>query len=311
MSEALEIKNKCDVEVGKLVEKFLRFMEVEKGYSINTLVAYRTDIFYFVDFIFCSAGTVVTKKELSEISIHDFRHWLLARHKDHINSSNARALSSLRSFFRFLSKNDLLTNTEIEKIKTPKIAKLLPKAVDQFDIEKIFAAIPQVQKEEWMSKRDIALLTLIYGCGLRISEALALAKKDFRNTQSLMVSGKGKKQRLLPLLPIINKRIADYLRVCPFDIALESPIFLSKSGKGYTRFDFDKLVRKLRRTLNLPETVTTHSFRHSFATHLLEAGADLRSIQELLGHANLSTTQRYTKIDKVRLLSVYERLGVR
>ncbi len=307
MSEALNIKGKCDVEASNLMEKFFRFLEVEKGYSENTLSSYRIDIFYFVDFLFRANDALVTRKIFEQLSVYDFRKWLVERHDNHVNSSNARALACLRSFFRFLSQNELLNNREIEKIKTPKVVKPLPKAVDQFDIEKIFAAILEVQKVEWKAKRDLALLTLIYGCGLRISEALAVSKNSLQNSQTLIVTGKGKKQRMLPLLPIINKRIEDYFSACPFDIDQDSGIFLGNKGKTYTRYDFDKLIRKIRVMLGLSDTVTIHSFRHSFATHLLEAGADLRSIQDLLGHENLSTTQRYTKIDKSRLLSVYEK----
>ncbi len=294
-----------------LIEEFLRFMAVEKGYSKNTLSSYRIDIFYFVDFLFRANSEVVTKKIFSELTVYDFRKWLVERHGNHINSSNARALACLRSFFNFLSRNELLNNSEIEKIKTPKVVKPLPKAVDQFDITKIFTAIAEVQKIEWKAKRDVALLTLIYGCGLRISEALAVSKNSLQNSQTLIVTGKGKKQRMLPLLPIIKQRIEDYLAICPFSVGQESGIFLGNKGKAYTRYDFDKLIRKIRKMLGLSDTVTTHSFRHSFATHLLEAGADLRSIQDLLGHENLSTTQRYTKIDKSRLLSVYEKFSKR
>ena len=307
MSEALKINDKCDVEMMNLIEEFLRFMEVEKGYSNNTLNSYRIDIFYFVDSLFRKNDVVITKKIFSELTVHDFRKWLVERHGNHVNSSNARALACLRSFFNFLSRNELLTNSEIEKIKTPKVVKPLPKAVDQFDIKKIFAAIAEVQKTEWKAKRDVALLTLIYGCGLRISEALAVSKNSLQNSQTLIVTGKGKKQRMLPLLPIIKQRIEDYLAICPFVVEHESGIFLGNKGKTYTRYDFDKLIRRIRVMLGLSNTVTTHSFRHSFATHLLEAGADLRSIQDLLGHENLSTTQRYTKIDKSRLLNVYEK----
>ena len=311
MSEALKIDDKCDVEVRDLIESFLRFMAVEKGYSNNTLNSYRIDIFYFVDFLFRAKNSPITKKNIAEVSVYDFRKWLIERHDDHVNSSNARALASLRSFFLFLSRNEILNNAEIDKIKTPKVVKPLPKAVDHFDIQKIFAAIPEVEKVEWKAKRGIALLTLIYGCGLRISEALSVSKKSLENSQTLIVTGKGKKQRMLPLLPIVKKRIDEYLSACPFTPEAESGIFLGSKGNTYSRFDFDRLINQIRKKIGLPDTVTPHSFRHSFATHLLEAGADLRSIQDLLGHENLSTTQRYTKIDKSRLLSVYQKFSNR
>jgi integrase/recombinase XerC len=312
MHEALKIDNICDVEVKVLIEKFLRFLQVEKKYSINTLNSYQTDIFYFVDFLFRSKQILVDKKVFEELTIYDFRKWLTEKlTTNHINSSNARAIASLRSLFSFLNQENLILNYQIKKIKTPKVSKPVPKPVDLVDIEKIFAAISSVRKIEWQSKRDIALLTLIYGCGLRISEALAVSKKNLENSQSLIVTGKGKKQRMVPLLPIVKNRIEEYFLSCPFEIKLDQPIFLSIKGKGYSRFDFSKLIELVRKNLNLPDTITPHSFRHSFATHLLEAGGDLRTIQELLGHESLSTTQRYTKIDKSRLLSAYKKFQLR
>jgi len=311
MSEALKIDDKCDLELILLVEKFLRFLEVEKKYSNHTVTSYRIDIFYFLDFIYRSKEKILGKNDVESLVIHDFRRYLSERLPNHNNASNARALASLRSFFRFCNQNNLLKNREIEKVKTPKIAKPIPKAVDQIDIEKIFLEIAKIQKNPWQVKRDIALLTLIYGCGLRISESLAVSKKSLENAQSLIVTGKGKKQRMTPLLPVVRKRIDEYLAVCPFPIIFEQPIFLSPKGKPYTRRDFSGLILKVRKNLNLPDTITPHSFRHSFATHLLEAGGDLRTIQELLGHESLSTTQRYTKIDKSRLLSVYEKFQKR
>ncbi len=307
MSEALQIKDKSDFEVKDLIDKFLRFLEVEKKYSNHTVNSYRIDIFYFFDFLFRVKTKIIQKNDIENLTVHDFRKWLSERLSNHVNASNARGLASLRSMFRFFNENNLLKNREIEKIKTPKIAKPVPKAVDQIDIEKIFAAIVQERKIEWQAKRDLALLTLIYGCGLRISESLAVTKKSLENSQMLVVTGKGKKQRMVPLLTIVKERINQYLQSCPFKIDFDYPIFLGAKGKIYTRFEFSALIQKIRRRLNLAETITPHAFRHSFATHLLEAGGDLRTIQELLGHEGLSTTQRYTKIDKARLLSVYEK----
>ncbi|OFW80151.1 MAG: hypothetical protein A2887_06880 [Alphaproteobacteria bacterium RIFCSPLOWO2_01_FULL_40_26] len=293
------LNNICDSKTKFLIEKFLRFLEVEKKYSVNTLISYRTDIFYFVEFIFRE------KISFEELTIHDFRKWLSSRIDDHNNASNARAIAALRSFFSFCNQNDLLKNREIEKLKTPKVAKPVPKAVDLIDIEKISTDIAQFRKNEWQAKRDLALLTLIYGCGLRISEALSITKKNLENSQSLIVEGKGKKQRMVPLLPLVRKQLDEYFAICPFEILRDQPIFLSSKGRIYTRREFSRLIYNVRKNLNLSDTITPHSFRHSFATHLLEAGGDLRTIQELLGHENLSTTQRYTKVDKSRLLSVY------
>lgn len=312
MAEALKIDDKCDLEVNLLVEKFLRFLEVERKYSMNTVNSYRIDIFYFLDFLFRAKEKVISKTDLENLTVHDFRSWLAERlETKHINSSNARALACLRSLFRFCNQNNLLKTQEISKIKTPKIAKSIPKAVDNVDIEKIFEALKKFHKEEWQTKRDMALLTLIYGCGLRISEALSVSKKNLENAQTLVITGKGGKQRMVPLLPIVKRRIDEYLAICPFKLIFDQSIFFNKSGAPFSRFTFESMIQKIRKQLNLADTITPHAFRHSFATHLLEAGGDLRTIQELLGHADLSTTQRYTKVDKARLLSVYEKFSKR
>ena len=311
MSQALTIQDKCDSETIATVEKFLRFLKVDKRYSLHTVNSYRIDIFYFLDFLFKFHQQIISKNSLESLTVHDFRRWLGERLEDHINSSNARAISSLRSFFKFCNQNHLISNDQIKKIRTPKVAKPIPKAVEKIDIDKILAEIVKVRKDQWQAQRDLALLTLIYGCGLRISEALSVTKKSLQNNQTLIVSGKGKKQRMVPLLPIINQRISDYLKLCPFEITFEQPIFLTPKGKTLSRRDFSGLVQIIRTNLNLAKTITPHAFRHSFATHLLEAGGDLRVIQELLGHENLSTTQRYTKIDKRHLLEVFAKVSKR
>ena len=346
MINALEIDKQCSGEVKNLLEKFFLFLQVEKKYSAHTLLSYRTDLFYFLDFLFQTKEKVITKDILQNLNLHDFRRWLSARLENHINASNARGLSSLRSFFRYLHKNNLLQNVDIEKIKTPKIAKSVPKAVDEIDIDKIMDAICadnaeggdtkslnlaenntknsslangtiagsaklRRHKAEWQIKRDLALLTLIYGCGLRISEALSISPKSLANNDFLIINGKGNKQRMVPLLPIVRKRINEYLVQCPFKPLQEQSIFFGARGKPYLARVFSRLLQNIRQHLNLPQTITPHAFRHSFSTHLLAGGGDLRTIQELLGHESLSTTQRYTKVDKARLLSAYEKFHPR
>jgi integrase/recombinase XerC len=316
MSEALKIKDISTAEVQGLIASFLLFLEVEKKYSSHTLNSYRTDIFYFIDFLFRSKEKIIGKDDLEKLSIHDFRRWLSERIVNHDQSSNARAVSALRSLFKFFHECSAVANREITKLKTPKTIKPLPRPVDQIDIVRISEEIKKFRKNIWEVKRDEALLTLIYGCGLRISEALSVTKNHLQNSQTLMITGKGKKQRMVPLLKIVNEKIADYLNHCPFvkDVIEKnsnSPIFLGTKGAVYTRRDFSGLIQKIRKNLNLPDTITPHSFRHSFATHLLEASGDLRTIQGLLGHESLSTTQRYTKVDRTHLLSVYEKFQKR
>ncbi len=315
MSKAISIHNKCNEEVIFLTDKFFRFLSSEKRYSNHTLNSYKIDIFYFLDFLFKLKEKTLEKNDLENLNIRYFRSWLSSRIENHDNSSNARAVSSLRSFFKFCNENSLLNNQEIKKLKTPKIAKSLPKAVDEIDIKRILEEIKNLYKNNpknlWKIKRDEALLILIYGCGLRISESLAVNKKALENNQTLIVSGKGKKQRMVPILPVVIEKIDEYLKLCPFSIDRETPIFLGNKGKTYTRRDFSNIIQKIRQKLALSETTTPHAFRHSFATHLLSAGGDLRTIQELLGHESLSTTQRYTKIDKERLINSYEKFHLR
>ncbi|HLD76579.1 MAG TPA: tyrosine recombinase XerC [Rickettsiales bacterium] len=312
MLEKIELKNICESEISRLVDDFLQYLEIEKKYSKHTIISYRTDILYFFNFLLEVKESKINKKILENLSVLDFRHYLTQKlQQQHINSSNARSLSALRSFFRFLHKNNLLKNLEIEKMKTPKIAKSLPKSVDEIDIYKILNTIRNLQKDEWQIKRDEALLILIYGCGLRISEALSLSKKSLQNHEFLIVDGKGNKQRMVPILKVVREKIDDYLALCPFKIAYDEKIFLGQAGKPYLARIFSRLMQQIRRRLNLAETITPHAFRHSFATHLLEAGGDLRVIQELLGHQSLSTTQRYTKIDKTRLLSEFHKFHSR
>jgi integrase/recombinase XerC len=305
------IDNDCSTAVKQLIEGFLFFLEKEKNYSKNTIISYKTDILYFIDFLCKSKENIISEGDLQNLTIYDFRNFLSARLQNHINESNARALSSIRSFFRFLNKNHLLKNLEIEKIKTPKLAKPIPKAVDEVDIKKIMCAIEDVSKLEWKNKMNLALLTLIYGAGLRISEGLSITKRILDSADSIIISGKGGKQRMIPLLPIITRRLDDYFHVCPFDLKYDDKIFRNNSGENYNSRSFRALIQRIRRKLNLSETITPHSFRHSFATHLLSAGGDLRTIQELLGHKSLSTTQRYTKVDKVRILSEYHKFSNR
>jgi integrase/recombinase XerC len=312
MTNPLDIEDITKNDALNLIEKFFIYLEVDKKYSNHTITSYRNDLFHFNAFLFKLKGQKIDKKILQNLTVFDFRKWLFSRIEENkINASNARALSAIRSFFRFLRKNELLINEEIEKIKTPKTAKPIPKSVDKIDIDKILEAIKEENQQNWQIARDLALLTLIYGCGLRISEALSLKRKNFDNNDTLIIDGKGSKQRMVPLLPIIKTRMKEYFSLCEFEIKNSDFAFVGNQGKTYLARVFSRLMQKIRRKLNLAETITPHAFRHSFATHLLESGGDLRTIQELLGHSSLSTTQRYTKVDKERLLSEFKKFSIR
>jgi len=302
----------CKNEVKNLTDEFLLYLASEKRSSKNTIISYRTDIFYFFKFLHEYFEEEVHIKMLEKLDVRDFRSFLAKRSNQELsNVSTARALSVLRSFFSYLNKNKKVLNNKIFDVKIPKIKKPIPKSVDEIDINKIMELLKEFNKENWCYLRDLALLTLIYGCGLRIAESLAITKNHLKNGDSLVILGKGNKERMLPILPIVRKRIEDYLKECPYGMAPSDPIFLGSRGGVYHPTLFQALIRKIRKYLQLPDSVTPHAFRHSFATHLLENGVDLRSIQELLGHASLSTTQRYTKVDKKRLLDVYSNLHPR
>ncbi len=311
MPKNLEIKELCDDFVNKIIVEFFIFLQKEKKYSTNTISSYQDDIVNFINFIYKSTNNIIDKNFLEKLAVVDFRGWLSERLSNHGNNSNARAISTLRSFFRFLNENNLIENRQIFRIKTPKVSKPLPRAVEFSDIKKIIEKLENFHENRWEVERDQAILFLVYGCGLRISEALSLNKIALQNQSNLVITGKGKKQRMVPLIPIIKNKIDNYLAKCPFEIKPQQPIFLTKFNKAYSRRSFAGLILTLRRALNLSEDITPHAFRHSFATALLQENVDLRTIQELLGHESLSTTQRYTKIDRVRLLESFKKFSKR
>jgi integrase/recombinase XerC len=243
---------------------------------------------------------------LQQLETRDIRAWLASRSQCFEAASTARALSTVKSFFRYLEKQEQVKNAAIFNIRGPRLKKALPRALAEGQAAEALQSIGQQHEEEWVNKRDVALLVLIYGCGLRISEALSLRCQDVPQGDVLTITGKGNKQRQVPVLPAVKEAIQQYIASCPYPFTPLSPLFLGKRGKALDPAIFQLQLRKLRAALNLPESTTPHAFRHSFATHLLSAGGDLRSIQELLGHASLSTTQRYTHVDKARLLKAYK-----
>lgn len=277
-----------------------------KHASKYTLVSYNTDLSHFFSFLSSHLGGRVDTQQLAALEARDFRAWLAYRHGEFEASSTARALSTVKSFFRYLEKQEIVTNAAIFHIRGPKIKKSLPKALGEAQAAQAMEHIGTQHEDTWVNKRDLALLVLIYGCGLRIGEALSLRYKDIPQGDVLSIIGKGNKQRQVPVLPVIKEAIADYVSHCPYPFTPDAPLFLGQRGKALDPAIFQKELRKLRQSLGLPETTTPHAFRHSFATHLLAGGGDLRSIQELLGHASLSTTQRYTHVDKTRLLAAYK-----
>lgn len=282
----------------------------EKRAALPTLEAYQRDLADFLAFLGEHRGGEIGLKLLGLLSHNDFRAWLAARNKQGLaRSSTARALSAVRGFFRFLDRRGLCHNAAIGVLRTPKLPKSVPKALTIDEARDLTDDIDQLSDEPWIGARDTAVVTLLYGAGLRIAEALGLSQAELerlaRGAQTLVITGKGNKQRLVPILPAINQAVAAYLRLCPYDVPAKEAGFRGARGKPLDPAIVQRAVAKLRGLLGLPESATPHALRHSFATHLLGAGGDLRAIQELLGHASLSTTQRYTAVDAAQLGAIH------
>jgi integrase/recombinase XerC len=297
-------------DVANALAAWQRWLGDERRVAAATLEAYVGDLQGFLRFIAEHRGTPADLAALATLKQTDFRAWLAARSSSGLaKSSTARALAALRSFYRFLARRKLADNPAIAGLRTPKLAKSVPKALSVDEADDVVREIEAQSDEPWIGKRDLAVTLLLYGAGLRIAEALSLTGADLKcaaqGAPSLMVTGKRRKQRLVPLLPVIGEAAAEYLRLCPYALAADQPAFRGARGKPLDPAIVQKAIRRLRALLGLPETATPHALRHSFATHLLGAGGDLRSIQELLGHASLSTTQRYTDVDALRLSAVY------
>lgn len=302
------LESLCDKQVAAQLDNWFRFLADEKRMSAHSLAAYQTDITQAFTFFQDHIGGTLTWQSLETLSIRDLRAWLSFRHNQSYRAtSTARALSSVKGFFRYLDKQELLHNAAIFSVKTPRLNKPLPKALSESAATASLDTIGELSTEPWISARDSALLMLIYGTGLRISEALSLTKAHLQTNHTLRIIGKRSKERIVPLLPEVHDMLTHYLSLCPYALTDQEPIFRGARGKPLNPRLFRKQLEQLRALLGLPENTSPHAFRHSFATHLLANGGDLRTIQMLLGHESLATTQRYTAIDTSRLLDVYNK----
>jgi integrase/recombinase XerC len=291
------------------------WLKSERRLAGHTLTAYEHDVAGFLGFMATYLGAPPTLDALAKLKPAEFRAWLAEKARQGAaRSSTARAFSSVRSFFRFLDKQGLAHNASIGAIATPKLPHSVPKALSERDMGDLLdASDSATERDSWVDRRDAAVLLLLYGAGLRIGEALALTIGDVEGLidngqDTLSITGKGNKTRIVPLLPQTIEALAAYRDSCPMlrPLPVGHAFFLGARGGPLDPAIIQKRVRDLRYELSLPESVTPHALRHSFATHLLGAGGDLRTIQELLGHASLSTTQRYTDVDAARLTAVYE-----
>jgi integrase/recombinase XerC len=278
----------------------------ERRASSHTVAAYGSDLARFLAFLTDHLGAAPALADLGGLRAADFRAYLARRAGEDIAaSSRARAMSVLRGFFRFLDRRGLAHNPALATVRSPKLPVSVPKPLTEIDAASTLAGVDDDQP--WIAKRDIAVLTLLYGCGLRLAEALSLRRRDAPVTAgTLRIIGKGNKQRMVPVLPVVAEAVSDYIAACPHALAGDDPLFVGARGGPLNPRLVQGRMAQLRRALSLPESATPHALRHSFATHLLAGGGDLRAIQELLGHASLSTTQRYTAVDTARLLAVYD-----
>ena len=289
---------------------WLEQLEKTRRVAKLTVEAYERDSRQFLSFLCGHLGHRPDISDLSELRVADIRSFLAYRRNEGVGSrSLGRGLAGIRSFFNFLTRAGLADVPAARVVRTPKQPKSLPKPLNIADALHIVDKKTQLDDEPWIASRNAAILTLCYGCGLRISEALSLTPADFgdKNTTSIYVTGKGGKTRLVPVIPAVHEAIDDYLSCCPFILLPDQPLFRGVRGGKLQRAIVERAVQQLRSSLGLPDSVTPHALRHSFATHLLSRGGDLRTIQELLGHASLSTTQIYTGVDTDRLMEVYKK----
>jgi integrase/recombinase XerC len=291
------------------IAEWQSWLQAERRASPHTVAAYGSDLVQFLDFLTEHRGGTASLAGLAALVPADFRAFLASRAYASIkHSSSARALSVLRGFFRFLDRRGFAKNAALAAIRSPKLPKALPKALTVDETSAALDLAPQLARQDWQGKRSLAILMLLYGAGLRIGEALSLKRSEApMKPGAISITGKGNKTRMVPILPAVATAVGDYLHACPHELTRDAPLFISARGKALTARPVQAEMAKLRLMLGLDQRATPHALRHSFATHLLGEGADLRSIQELLGHASLSTTQRYTAVDATRLTAVYDK----
>lgn len=295
--------------MNEVICEFTEYLLNTKNYSSHTATAYETDIRDFIHFFTRFNNGDTNLSSVAQADTFAFRAWMADRAKRELtHKSTARALSSLKSFYKWLSRAKNIQNDAIDLISAPKVEKKLSKAIETTDVSDMHDAIRALDSNEpWLAARDWALVVLIFGCGLRISEALSLKNRDVVGApKSLRIVGKGNKERIVPVLPAVHVAIDKYMKQSPFGTRGEDALFRSVRGLPMSARMAEKVIENLRHYLQLPDYVTPHALRHTFATALLAGGADLRSLQELLGHSSLSTTQLYTKVNMAEIMDAYK-----
>lgn len=291
---------------GELTNGWLASLAHERRMSAHTLRAYSDDTARFLAFLAGYHGSKVTLSTLQTIRPADLRAFLTARRSEGLGPRGVqRAVAAIRSFYRYLERENLADGAAVRSVRSSKLPRTLPRPLSEADAGR---AIEEAGEENvpWIAARNAALITLLYGTGLRISEALSLKRGDAPLGDTLTVIGKGRKERPVPVLAAVREAVDAYLKLCPFAPARSGPLFVSRRGNPMSARDAQALMQHLRGRLGLSPSATPHALRHSFATHLLRNGGDLRAVQELLGHASLSTTQKYTEVEGARVLAVYD-----
>ena len=297
-------------ELNRRIDQWLDHLSDERRLSDKTLLAYERDLRQFLRFLTNHLGGAPDLKEIAALRPADFRGFLASRRRDGAQSrSLARGLAGIRSFLRYLERRGEVNAAASSAVRPPRQTRSLPKPVSSKDAIDVTSGDLAMEREPWLEARNAAVLTLLYGCGLRISEALSLtgAMAPKTGTKTLRVVGKGGKERIVPILPAVCQAVEHYLKLCPYAISPDGPLFLGARGGPLNPRMIQLAMARLRGALGLPDSATPHALRHSFATHLLAGGGDLRTIQELLGHASLASTQIYTEIDSAHLLSAYDK----
>lgn len=275
----------------------------------NTVEAYERDLRQFLTFMTAYVGGPAGLKDISNLKPSDLRGFLAERRRNGAGARTlGRGLAGIRSFIRFLEKKGLASSAGVAAIRAPKQPKTLPKPINVSKALQLTNTATQMREEPWIAARDVAVISLLYGCGLRIGEALSITPALIEESgNTITITGKGNKARLIPLLPVVRAAINEYIKLCPYYLEAQESLFRGAKGGQLRAEIIQRQMRKLRGVLGLADTATPHALRHSFATHLLGNGGDLRTIQELLGHASLSTTQIYTSVDTDRLFEIYQK----
>jgi len=303
-----KIVYKADSDLLKLITQWQEWLSNIRRYSSHTLDAYSRDLADFINYLSKKQKHLLTLDDLQQLDYQTIRLFIAHRKQKHIEKNSlARNMSGLKNFFKWLNKNKYLNNSSLHDISSPKREKILPYALDIDDTMDFIEEAKNLSNDVWQGLRDSAIFTLLYGCGLRISEALSLNVGDITSENYLRIKGKGNKERIVPLLPAVVENINIYMEHCPYNLRTGEALFLGARGERLLPRIVQRQMQKIRLYMGLPDTVTPHALRHSFATHLLANGTDLRSIQELLGHVSLSTTQRYTDVNIEQIKQEYHK----